>query len=663
MDTQTSPQRPDPTRELLLHALYEAAELEHNLMCTYLYAAFSLRDGETEGLSTSEAAAVARWRHTILHVAIDEMGHLVAVWNITAALGGSPRFGRTNFPLDVGILPAGITVKLAPFSEAALQHFIHLERPAASEEREGDGFASEFKFKRGNPRQRLTPMGIDYETVGVFYAMLGANLKSLVERIGEDAVFCGDPALQLSRADVPMEWAKTVSCLDTAIAAFDAIVEQGEGALTPTKDSHFQRFVEIRNEFAALKAANPNFKPAWPAAVNPVQRPPVRASGRVWIEDEHAAQTVDIANAAYALMLRLMAYAYVVPRPSPEKALAVDLSLGLMRAMTHLAEHAARLPAGPSNPDCNAGMSFVALRDAAPLPLGPAARRFFVERLSELSEAAARLNIAAGDTKRVAAAARQFGDLAKRAARGFETADSEIPSVARTPAMRSQPLVAPAALIRKVDAGVETLIGEKVSVLYDSKKCVWAHFCVSGGPQAFLGDATEKGWIFPDAMDADELVAVVRQCPSGALQYERHDGKADESAPPINQIVLREAGPYALRGDIRLEGKPIRYRAALCRCGASKNKPFCDASHIDANFSASGEPPSGQADMLDARDGSLMVDPETNGPLQLRGNLEIVSGTGRTILRTTQARLCRCGGSATKPFCDGTHQRNGFKSE
>ena len=72
-----------PSRELLLHMLYEAAELEHNLMCTYLYAAFSLKAGESEGLTSEEAAAVARWRRTIVDIAIGEMGHLVAVWNIT----------------------------------------------------------------------------------------------------------------------------------------------------------------------------------------------------------------------------------------------------------------------------------------------------------------------------------------------------------------------------------------------------------------------------------------------------------------------------------------------------------------------------------------------------------------------------------------------------
>src|SRR3984957_12823533 len=111
------------SREEILHALYEAAELEHNLMCTFLYAAFSLKDGESEGLRPEEVAAVRRWRAELIKVSVEEMGDLTAVWNITAALGGSPRFGRANFPLDPGNLPASVTVRLAPFNTATLQHF------------------------------------------------------------------------------------------------------------------------------------------------------------------------------------------------------------------------------------------------------------------------------------------------------------------------------------------------------------------------------------------------------------------------------------------------------------------------------------------------------------------------------------------------------------
>lgn len=644
---------PSPSREQLLHALYEAAELEHNLMCTYLYAAFTLRDGEAEGLSAAEAAAVARWRRSIMGVAIDEMGHLVAIWNITAALGGSPRFGRGNFPLDPGHLPAGVVVKLAPFGDAVLQHFIHLERPEGSGEPDGEGFAPEFAYTRGTPKRRLTPMATDYATVGTFYASLDEKLRAFVTRLGEAEAFCGDPALQLSPAEIDLAGAKPVICSKTALAAFKAIVEQGEGAPEDAEGSHYQSFIAIRSELAALKAANPAFHPSFPAAVNPVLRPPLRREGRVWLETEDAAMTVDLANAGYALMLRLIAYSYAVPRPSPEKGLAVDLALGLMRAVTKLAERAARLPAGPSNPNCNAGMSFSALRDAAPLPPGPAARRFFIERLGELADATEVVNDA-GDA-RMAAASRLLADLVKRATHGFQDIALAVTAPPPPAAVLSAP---PAAMI--VD-GAEEIEGKDLTLLYDGKKCIHARFCVTGAPNVFL--ANVKGpWIQPDAMDVAGLVEIAHACPSSAIRYRRKDGKADETPPPVNLVALREAGPYAVRGDIRLDGQRGITRATLCRCGASKNKPFCDGSHHEAGFSASGEPPTGKAEMLAVRDGPLAIDPQTDGPLQIRGNLEITSGTGRVVARVTSARLCRCGASNNKPFCDGTHVRIGFTS-
>ncbi|HVK56713.1 MAG TPA: ferritin-like domain-containing protein, partial [Burkholderiales bacterium] len=631
-----------PSREQLLHALYEAAELEHTLMCTYLYAAYSLRNGEAEGFSKEEAAAVARWRRAIINVAVEEMGHLTAVWNITAALGGAPRFGRGNFPLDPGALPAGVVVKLAPFSEAVLQHFIYLERPNGSTEPDGEGFAPELIFTRAISKPRLTPMGIDYETVGAFYESIGANLREFVSRIGEASAFCGDPALQLSQAEVNLASVKPVICLKTALGAFAAIVEQGEGAPADAKGSHFHKFIEIREELAALKAVNPAFQPAFPVAHNPVLRPPLRRGGRVWIENEEAAATVDIANTGYGLMLRLMAYSYLVPRPRPEKALAIDLALGLMRAITYLAERAARLPAGPSNPDCNAGMSFTALRDAASLPPGPSASRFFVERLSELAEAASSLD-KFGDA-RTTAAARQLADLAKRATRGFASAELEQPINIATPNPGTHTPPPPPQASNQ--AGTDAIEGKNLTLLYEGKKCIHARFCVTGAPKVFLANV-EGPWIHPDAMDVERLVEIAHACPSGAIRYQRKDDKPNESPPLVNLLAIREAGPYAVRGDIRLDGQAGNFRMTLCRCGASKNKPYCDGSHGEVGFTASGEPPKGHADMLAVRDGPLAIDPETDGPLQVRGNLEITSGTGRVVARVMQARLCRCGASGT----------------
>jgi CDGSH-type Zn-finger protein/uncharacterized Fe-S cluster protein YjdI len=648
------------SREHILHALYEAAELEHNLMCTYLYAAFSLKDGEAEGLDPDEATAVSRWRRHILDVAIDEMGHLVAVWNITAALGGAPRFGRTNFPLDPGFLPAGVVVKLAPFSPDVLQHFIHLERPHGSREPDGGDFAPERNFVRGAPGPRLTPMGVDYETVGEFYAAIGRDLRRLVGQVGEDRAFIGDPAFQLSASEVDLKGATPVTCLKTALAAFDTIIAQGEGAPSHSETSHFQIFVGVRTELEGLRKRDAKFAPAHPVAHNPVLRRPPRPEGRVWIEDAGAVATVDVANAAYGLMLRLMAYAYALPSPGLEKAFVVDAAIGLMKAVTLLGEHAARLPAGPSHPGCGAGVSFTALRDAAALPAGAGARQFLIERFAEL--AAGSEALARGGDPRPVQAATLIAELSRRAARRFSEFGA-VPAPAPRPApglTNTPPAFAPPAEISAQD-GVEVVEGERLTLRFEAKRCIHARFCVTGAPAVFLANV-QGPWIHPDAMDVEALAAIAHACPSGAISYDRKDGRPGEAAPPVNLAAIREAGPYAFRGDLRLDEIAIGFRATLCRCGASRNKPFCDGSHHDANFTATGEPATGQTDALAQRDGPLAINPQTDGPLVVQGNLEITSGTGRVVARTTHARLCRCGASGAKPFCDGSHARVGFRS-
>ena len=673
-------------REHAFHALYEAAELEHNLMCTYLYAAFSLKDGEADGLSAEEADAVKRWRSVLIKVAVEEMGHLTAVWNITAALGGAPRFGRTNFPLDPGLLPAGIVVKLAPFTPATLQHFVFLERPAGSLEKDGDGFHYERPYVRGGDVRRLIPMGLNYETVGDFYVALSKGLRALVSQFGEDGTFDGDPALQMSPNEIDLMGAKPVICLKTALAAFDAIVVQGEGAPADSVGSHYQKFVAVREEYQRLLEKNPAFMPAHPAATNPVLRRPPRPEGRVWLENPEAIAVVDLANASYGLMLRLLAYAYALRGPSAEKSLSVDLAICLMRAVVPLAERAARLPAGPSNPACHAGMSFTALRDNAALPPGRAARRFFVERFGQLAEVGESLR-SCGDPRAIAAAD-LLASLAKRATRGFDLSKAAPTAPAGGMAAIGSPPVGAAAgatgvagvvsgtngvgqqaaAAKSTDGaastvvnGIETAVGQKMALSFETKRCIHARFCVTGAPNVFL--ANVKGpWIHPDAMEVERVVEVAHACPSGAITYHRLDGVHDETAPPVNLAGVREAGPYAFRGQLQIDGEPAGFRATLCRCGASKNKPFCDSSHHDVGFSATGEPPTGKTDMLPVRDGVLAIDPEINGPLAVRGNLEITSGTGRVVARVVTTRLCRCGGSSTKPFCDGTHAKIGFKS-
>ena len=210
--------------------------------------------------------------------------------------------------------------------------------------------------------------------------------------------------------------------------------------------------------------------------------------------------------------------------------------------------------------------------------------------------------------------------------------------------------------------GVDYIEGRDLTLIYEGRKCIHSRFCVTWGPEVFI--ANVKGpWINPDNMPTDALTQIAHVCVSGAIRYRRKDGQPDEQPPPVNLICVREGGPYAIRADMQLDGAPaVSYRLTLCRCGASKSKPYCDGSHNQIAFSASGEPPSGKTDMLAVRNGPLAIDPQVDGPLKVRGNMEIISGTGRVVSRQESAVLCRCGASGNKPFCDGTHAKIGFRS-
>ena len=208
---------------------------------------------------------------------------------------------------------------------------------------------------------------------------------------------------------------------------------------------------------------------------------------------------------------------------------------------------------------------------------------------------------------------------------------------------------------------VETVKGRDVTVIFDGKRCIHSRNCVLGRPEVFVPNVKGE-WIRPDAAPADEVLAIGRNCPSGAIRVLRNDGAATSDKPPVvNTLRLRENGPLAIEAELLIRGEPQSSpRATLCRCGASKRKPFCDGSHTAAGFAATGEPGPKEAEALAVRDGSVEIEPQQNGSLKVTGSLEIVSGTGRTVNKVTQVWLCRCGQSKNKPYCDGSHKTAGF---
>ena len=134
---------------------------------------------------------------------------------------------------------------------------------------------------------------------------------------------------------------------------------------------------------------------------------------------------------------------------------------------------------------------------------------------------------------------------------------------------------------------VRLYVGKDINVTYDTERCIHAAECTRGLPAVF--DNARRPWIEPNEATADAIAAVIAKCPSGALHFIRHDGGDPEIRPDQESVTVMPGGPFYVRGLVRLlkaDGSVIvdDTRLALCRCGQSQNKPFCDNSHLGVAF-------------------------------------------------------------------------------
>lgn len=203
----------------------------------------------------------------------------------------------------------------------------------------------------------------------------------------------------------------------------------------------------------------------------------------------------------------------------------------------------------------------------------------------------------------------------------------------------------------------------EATVTWDAKRCIHAAECVRRLPAVF--DPKAKPWIRPEAADLAALAAAVRACPSGALNFAPEPVAPGETAPAGNQATLTANGPTYVRGDLALlttDGSPAieDTRIALCRCGASQNKPYCDGSHTKSGFADDGTLRAADAPAATtSAGGRVAIRATANGPIVCTGTLTIIGTDGRTAVAATTF-LCRCGHSGNKPYCDGTHAKIGF---
>lgn len=215
-----------------------------------------------------------------------------------------------------------------------------------------------------------------------------------------------------------------------------------------------------------------------------------------------------------------------------------------------------------------------------------------------------------------------------------------------------------------MDSKVYTYKNDDLTVRYDLKRCIHAAECVHGLRPVF--DPERRPWIDTDQAPADTIASVIHRCPTGALHYDRHDGGAAEPVPEANTIRVVPDGPLYVHGAVRLqtaEGQVLLEdtRVALCRCGASNNKPLCDNSHQKAAFTDGGT--LGSNDKMQATPrgeaGALTVTAAPHGPLLVKGPVSLEGAEG-TLQDGTTVALCRCGHSQNKPYCDGSHKSAGF---
>lgn len=487
----------------------------------------------------------------------------------------------------------------------------------------------------------IEPFDIDFKTVGEFYHKIESAFKGMPQ----DRLFIGDPAVQANPQylDLPKELVRVVD-RDSACKAIEMIVEQGEAPTTDHPDAHFAVFDRIRLEYDALtrKAAaeGRTFAPFRPLLENPSTRGIGITTGTNRITGPIAQELAGLFNSAYGLMLMMLARFFAHCDESEEEMRL--LARGTLRIMASglrpLGEALAQTPAGPEYPGKNAGPSFGFTAHLETLPHKRAAWIFFLERLYDLAMRLTRLSEESSLPEEVQEAAAalesvaehltpfvpaQFAsvirsDADERNARTTIRPEVDGPYIVRNlrkltnskgETLPVRPVVAlcrcGGSKIKPYCDGThagngfcsakssdrtpdrqDTYAGNDIVVLDNRGTCCHFGNCTDHLPEVFHNKG--EPFVTADGAPAEKTVDIVHACPSGALGYVR-DGVKYEGEEREQEIYVAENASYYVRGGIELEGVPmnagaLREHYALCRCGQSKNKPFCDGSHWYASF-------------------------------------------------------------------------------
>ncbi|PRY11892.1 ferritin-like protein [Pontibacter ummariensis] len=342
------------TREELLNALAEAAELEHGLLIQYLFAAFSLKRRPDEGISLTQQLMIEDWEKTILSVAHQEMYHLANVCNLLSAIGGAPRFERPNFPQPLKKYYP-FDFQLEKFNDFTLYRFIIFELP--------QGVTPPPPPKEVNLNESIkttaafAPDPLIYNHIGELYNRIAEGFKAIPESL----LFIGSHNHQdIDRWTLRLSM-HAVTNRETALKAIKEIVEEGEGTTNNRKDSHYDKFLKIREALLAEKAKDPDFEPARQIVINPQTREHRDINGAITlITNKISRKVAELFNTTYSTMLMMLIQYYSYGDENQhQREMLRDSSRRLMSALIRpLAEILTEMPVSESVEDGMSGPGF-----------------------------------------------------------------------------------------------------------------------------------------------------------------------------------------------------------------------------------------------------------------------------------------------------------------
>ena len=648
-------------REALIYMLCEAAELEHAVMCQYLFAAFSLKRSLDEGLTEPQLAAVQRWRRQVSHVATQEMLHLALVQNLLTAIGAAPHLSRPNLPAPAGHYPAGVQLALIPFGEQALRHFVFLERPEGMDLADAQGMAATGPAVPHLNERDIVPQGQDFATVGHLYRSIEAGLAHLAAEHGEDWLFVGPPRAQAT-PDL-FGWPELVAVTDLASAqrAIDEIVEQGEGPRGDWRSAHFGQFVAIFDEYQQLTEAEPDFDPVRPVLAANV-RARERDAGVPLVEDQLSAGVSDLFNVVYEVVLQLLQrfFAHTEETDAQLKVLA-DATVALMvRVIEPIGDLLTTLPVGDSRPGRTAGPSFELFYESDYLlPHREAAWALLAERIDQAAWLGEELRTgrgaAIGDRLEPALAALReiSGTVAANLQPHFPQARLAS-STARLTTEDVKALVSRAeALARSAAEGADGI--PELAELFATVQGIVADAATGQG----CGPA-DRAVVLPRLVDSvlrplAEVLggSAVSDGPRGAGPATGIPAPRPAEAPPAVSDRVWDAARAATGLRVALaEAKSCPPRlaeatAALQDLACRLTSPAEAAIRQEALWQQMTALPAG-------------IQAVRNGPELVTNVARLVDHLGAQTRPAPQLALCRCGASAITPLCDGSHARIGF---